>query len=483
MLVFSTAVHAAPAIQINSPQNTIYFVNKIPVNVTSNETVDFYVKGFTRDINLAKNSTNFESSLYGKTGFYTFTIYANNSNGLAVASVNYTINKSNPVNITSGGFLTASNTDYVLANNITGTIFWFFPVENITLDLNGFSIQSSASVASACVRSKVLNGALEGRVGIDFSNGCLFRNVSITVTDVDLDSQGDGAIIILDVQAKSVIFENVTVRSPVAVVTDETLGLDITFKNSELISTGDPDELGRDVAFIHDGSSTDKYTLQETNVSNYTRDFIWINDPVIPEYFLKNSALRINTTELTIVGAARIHTQHNVVINVSESSGTSVPAAIRIKENTTGGISAEESLFSLSANPTSDVLVATDENGIASVYLTEKTTVLTVASPVVTQVLSNPVYNIIARAGEASGTKTVSVVGNSTFLVNVEVSSAGGGNATLPQCTISQMLDLDNNGAVNAKDALIIIKHMVGKPITVNSTKECNALNFLPIHG
>lgn len=51
----------------------------------------------------------------------------------------------------------------------------------------------------------------------------------------------------------------------------------------------------------------------------------------------------------------------------------------------------------------------------------------------------------------------------------------------LPQCTIAQMLDLNNDGDVNAKDIKIIVDFIVGRPLSINSTKNCNALNlFIP---
>jgi hypothetical protein len=43
------------------------------------------------------------------------------------------------------------------------------------------------------------------------------------------------------------------------------------------------------------------------------------------------------------------------------------------------------------------------------------------------------------------------------------------------------MLDLDNNGVINSKDAQIVLKRMVGQTVTTNGTKQCNALNFFPV--
>jgi hypothetical protein len=142
-----TLISATPQITIHSPQNITYDTTKIPINVTANEPVTFFLKDLKNGKNriLAENTTNLEDFIYAKTGSYTFTIWANNSNEEANESVVFSDSESNPINITSCGYLYSSDTKYVLSNNIAASgrdCITISYLRNISLDLNDNAVTS-----------------------------------------------------------------------------------------------------------------------------------------------------------------------------------------------------------------------------------------------------------------------------------------------------------------------------------------------------
>jgi len=460
VILQSTCVSAAPDIQILSPQNIQYNTTKVNISVTSNETVDFYVKGFKRDFYVKDNATNYESAVYGKTGTYEFTIYANNSNGATTKTVEFNISASNPVEITEGGLLYSSNTEYILVNNISDFLYWTFPTENISLNLNGFAINYPLAISSICSRSKVANGTLNGQVAIDFSIGCLFKNLSITV-------EGEAGVVVWDTE--NTFFEDITVKAPVGIYSAEHTAV-LTIKNSTFIGFG-PD----DVAFLHDVSTNDDFTLENVKFVNFTKDAEWL-DVDIPTYTLRNTVLNLSESELFYFeGVAKMYTQHLAVINTTDQNGEGVPVVVEIDD---GSTISGDSMFDLNANPTKSLLIATNESGLAEVWLTEKVSLLRMESPLTIENVTFSPYNLTARTRDTSTTTTLNIVGNSTFNVNMSLEFP---DAELPTCTLFQMLDLNNDGDVDAKDIKVVVDYMVGKPVEISSVKNCNALNlFLP---
>ena len=112
-------VSATPQITINSPQQTEYNSTQILLNVTSNETVNFFFKDphTGKMFPIGENATSLNSYLYINQGSHKFTIWANNSNGETNATVLFNTTKHNPVNITECGYLISSDTAYVLNND------------------------------------------------------------------------------------------------------------------------------------------------------------------------------------------------------------------------------------------------------------------------------------------------------------------------------------------------------------------------------
>ena len=188
LIVSMSFILAAPNIQINSPQSITYSTTKVLVNISSNETVDFYLKNLRNNLTVKLNSTIYESSLYGKTGNYNFIIYANNSNGISSKNVSFSISASNPINITSCGLLISPNARYEVMNDLSGEcINWREDVNNATFDINGFKIESNSwPITINCFFSEILNGTLNhtadnNLAGLDIQNGdsCLFKDLNI----------------------------------------------------------------------------------------------------------------------------------------------------------------------------------------------------------------------------------------------------------------------------------------------------------------
>ena len=468
VILQSVCISATPDIQILSPQNIQYNNTKVIINVTSNETVNFYIKGLLRDFLVKNNDTNYESAFYGKTGNYELTIYANNSNGSATETVEFNISAPNPVEITEGGYLGSSNTEYILVNNITMGLGWSFPTENISVNLNGFAINNGA-IGADCSHSKIANGTInEGMLYLSFSTGCLFKNLSIT-------HEEEEGIVVWDTE--NTVFEDIIVTASFGIYSAEHTAKSIV-RNSTFISSGPPIPdwyvTNDDVAFMHDMSQNDEFTLENVKVVNFTKDVNWL-DASIPTYILRSTKLNISESDVWFSGVAKVYTQHLAVINTTDQNGEGVPVVVEIKDNST--ISGDP-MFDFNVNPTHSLLIATNESGLADVWLTEKISILRIESPLSEEVISYSPYNLTARTRDTTTTTTLNIVGNSTFKVNMSLDFP---TAELPACTLFQMLDLNNDGDITAKDMKIVVDYMVGKPVEISSLKNCNALNlFLP---
>ena len=184
-ICFSAAGFATPSITIVSPQNTTYSsLDPIVINVTSNEVTDFYFRGRVgKPAVIARSATSFVSKIFGTRGSINFTVYANNSGGLTVKSVIYTINHSSIVNVTDCGLLSSSNTTYVLQNDISnpGGVCILMSAAEIILDMNYYTIDAETGIVANCISSSIKNGKLIGFTGIlvPSASKCHMSNMTI----------------------------------------------------------------------------------------------------------------------------------------------------------------------------------------------------------------------------------------------------------------------------------------------------------------
>src|SRR3990170_3860302 len=152
LIISLSFISAIPQLTINSPGNTTYNSTQVLLNVTSNETVDFFIQSprGLRSIVLAENSTVLNDYLYLNEGEHEFTIWANNSNGETNATIFFTTTIHNPINVTSCGIIRSSDTEYVLQNDISTSgsrCMTFSSLRNVSFNLNGYVINSGTHEA------------------------------------------------------------------------------------------------------------------------------------------------------------------------------------------------------------------------------------------------------------------------------------------------------------------------------------------------
>ncbi len=476
LLIFSFAVSAAPSITINSPTNTTYSeYGPIPINVTSNETVNFYwtnVKSGRKSL-LQNASSSYYSNLYGSRGTINFTIFANNSNGFELRSVVFTINHSSIINVTTCGGLASPNTTYVLQNNINregGCIT--LGSSDFIFDMNGFTVSGDGSgsvgISGNCNDVYIINGrVIASETGIFFDEGskCQVKNVSIEAEDFGVHA----------VSFYSSLLEKVSIKNATVGIFFDELVNNIFMKNLTLTSNKNPS-----FAFytnVFDGV----FSLENSNISGFTSNMYF--DPVNNmDWYLRNNDMNITSIkeDSQIFGRVRLFKEHLLKINTSNTIGQPIAASVEILDN--GAFertNRETNTYTFDSNPTGRVFIGTNVNGSAETWVAERLITVTTASPPSFEDVSFSPYTLIARAALAADQQAnVSVILNSTIVSNFTLSTGG---TSLPTCTINQMLDLDNNGVINSKDAQIILRKMVGHNVTVNGTKECNAINFFPV--
>jgi len=477
-LVALPATYATPSIQITSPANTTYSeTGPILINVTSNETVDFFIRLNKRNITVANNTMNYTSYYYGSNGSHHFKIYANNSNGEAYDDVYFTINHSSVINVTTCGELASPNTTYVLQNNISSVPGGYGPCiillerepevaeescEDSILDLNGFTIDSDhTAIVGSCVNSQIINGNLYSYfygVGIDIDGyKCHITNVSF-----DWPLIGVWAHYISDSLLETLEMNNV----------ETGIYLD-NFKNIMVKNTSiNSRPIPQGVAVKVFGESAATLNIENTNATGFLG--LWLGTNYV-DIFLKNA--KINTDDFIteeLPGTTRIFTMHRLILHVTDGQGNGVPASVEIVDN---GIfprtDEERNQYTLKSNPTGRLFLATDENGTVDKWIAQKLKLITIRSPQVTEEYSFGNYTFIIRAGSSV---------NETGQINVDINSTLELNFTmpplLPDCTITQLLDLNNDGSVSIQDAVFVLRKIVGLPVSSTGKKNCNALNL-----
>lgn len=484
LLMFSISlISAVPQLTINSPQSTTYNTTKIFLNVTSNEPVDFFIKGPVgqRDIILKENSNNFQNYLYVSEGEHEFKIWANNSNGETNATISFNTTIHNPVNITECGMLGSSDTEYFLNNDVgndfTSVCIYISNVRNISLDLKGHSINSGVGFYPASLRMFYVSNAkiFNGSINSDPAYG-IVMDVSLSKTKfLDLNLSGNVGVSVWDMQ--DVFFENVNINS--------TTGLyywsvsNIHFINSTFLWNGGSSSGCAPVpsAFC-DWSDHSEFFLEETNITGFP-DYDFYLRGTFTDLYLRNT--KINTTKVSYSDYAadvRIFTQHLILIDVTDQLNESGSGVVEISGIGSASTETEyDAVIETIMNPTADLLIATNENGTAEIWLTEKLTHAQSSSPAVVIEYEFSPYNLTAKTWDTNTTVALDLRNvNSTipvsFMLNVPVQ--------FPTCTVAQMLDLNNDGTVDTKDALIIIRYKTGQDVSINSTKQCSGVNLNP---
>jgi hypothetical protein len=476
-------VSAKPSIQIISPENITYVGNKIPVNVTSNESVDFFVKINGKNIILAVNKSRFENYLYGKKGSFNFTIWANNSNGITSANIIFSINStSNPVNLTTCGILSSSYTEYILTNNVStderACIFaWNLP--NISIDLNKHRINGKyrGIMIWDCPSTTIFNGDIYvldnyyctythwGSCRITFPYGIELQSAKVHLENLNIHGYGG-----LFVWVDGFVAENIYINSTWGIY-----ALQLTnslIRNTRIEFSGVEAFRYYEATGIWDFSCFLDLIIENTTITGFEYDF-WLEN-ANSNYYLRNTKMNISKVHFESWLQTRIYDQHLVKINVTDQTGKGVPAIVDIIDNgTIPRVSEEESKYISVSNPTSRVIAPTDENGTGEVWLTGKLTFYERSSPGRIEEYTFAPYNLTIKSWNTSESVTLNLTGNSTFALNVSLTFS-----ILPTCTLEQMLDLNSDGYIDINDAIIILRRIVGLPVEVDGPKRCEGINI-----
>jgi parallel beta-helix repeat protein len=394
---------------VQGPANgTTYDSDGIALNVTSDEPADFYMLSKSgRRHYIAFNTTNYLSNLYHKAGDYQFTIYANSS-GESNATVDYSSNVTNPIEINACGFIGSSHTKYELVNNITGPYCMFIEeVENISFDLMGFEInaEDEALFIGLTEQVTIKNGTVSSEtlpIYMEFVNNMIFKDLEIVSGFYGY--VGEGYV--------DVLFEN-----------DE-------FKRLSPESYGPIYTLTSEGGYVHVKNSimTIYEMIRESYIEYYPPVFydvfenVTLQLPAGEEEFIischgavlcnidfidtnySSSYIEADGEEVRIV-----ITEHSrLSINSVDQEGQGIPAALEI-----------ESLSPFEHNPTQRVLSSTESNGKGDVYLSNKLKVYEFGENNLDYEQSFPSYNITARSGTEISNQNITftspVVVNFTF--------------------------------------------------------------------
>lgn len=457
ILSMSVPVFAQPDIEILSPSNTTYSQSKILVNVTSNEVVDFYIDYGPKEINLARNATSLETYLYVKEGNYILTIHANNSNGDAYSEVIFTeASEEPPLGVTDCGIMFSPNAAYELLNDVSSDSTCFYiDQSNVSFNLNGFSIYSDYSaIESICKSSKIFNGTIYSE-GFAFQ---LFYGTKCIIKDINAEC-GDFAYI---EEMPGILFDSIN-----SSITNEyafscsNSPCNLFIRNSDFYGQYESGS-----TFIkHDNSIFNEIVIENTTINNFDYDFDLSGDQ-FSDYYMRNTYLNISKI-LESGNYIRFFVQHLLKLNVTEN-GTGVPSIVEIVDSSTFNDPIENN-FNYFSNPTGNISIATDPNGLGETWLTEKSIIY--SSPP-TEYRFVP-YNITAISSGTNYSQILDITGNSTFRMNFSLPST-----KLLPCTIDQMFDMNNDNTTDINDAILILRRITGLSVESGEEKTCRARNF-----
>jgi len=490
ILIFISLINlitAVPNIQINSPQNITYNTTKISINVVSDEFVDFYFKDQRtgEKITLAENVTNLDSYLYVNTGEYKFDIFAENSNGDVNANVNFETTAHNPINITNCGYLLSSNTKYVLGKNISTTGYQCINMRqqrNSTLDLNGYTIDAGPN----------------GRIGLSvwYASDIHVFNGSIIASPTSISSDYPFALRVwgtkikfsnlkieghtgIEVEgAQDVIFQNIIVNSSYGLQLWDSF--DLYFMNTTFIWNGYPTTYWSPTGIL-DLSGHSKVIFEESEIIGFPEYDFYLEGSYTDFYFRNTHFNSSKVKYQDWTSDTRFFLQHLLVINVTDQFNETGSGVIEVQDNGAFLNEGEVDFAKTLTNPTDHLLVATNEEGVSEVWVTEKLVYAKASSPAVITEYDFSMYNITARTWDSNTTTQLNLTGHQStiplsFTVNVPDAEK------LPECTISQMLDLNNDGVVNIQDAVIILRKISGLPLSEQTeSKGCEGINLNPL--
>ena len=460
-LVFTvSSAYAAPSIQLLSPQNTSYSENKVFVNATSDEAVDFYMKYDSVEVVLANQTESLETYLYVKKGSYNFTIYANNSNGTASENLVFTVgSQPEPVEITTCGMLYSPDTQYILVNDVSSSRFCFIIFdENVSFNLNGYNVNSNywATFYTSCKDSEIYNGTVTS------SGFAMFLPESSKCVIRDLGMSGDSFA--MAEGAYGLLFENINADVDRDGIVINGMPSSMSVRNSTFSGDSSGSFISEEGAYF----STVK--VENTVIDGFYYDLNL--DNYHSDYYIRNS--NVDTSKIEGgYGFTRVFIQHLVKINVTEN-GTGVPSTVEIVDSSDlPKTPLEYHEYVLYSSPSSNFTIGTDQNGQAETWLTERFIVYKAFSPgYVSEHVLSP-YNLTVRSATPTQSQMLDINGNSTFKIGFNITLP-----KLPKCTINQMFDLNNDGSVNINDAVVMLRKVTGLPVQAGGPKECEARHF-----
>ena len=484
-ILFMGLISSVPQLTINSPENVTYDSTKIIVNATSNELVDFFIRDAKtgRRIILAENTNSFDNYLYVKNGSYGYTLWANNSNGETNASVVFESSIHNPINITSCGTLYSSDAKYDIVNDLipsssTRDCLSVWNLRNVSVNLNDHIVNSGTRHAVILFYSsdiELFNGTLNSTHIITSSYPILVEaeGTKLKFSDLFLDGHIGFSIWTLD----NVIFENITVNSSLGfwyyAVTNT------YFINSSFIWDGHLCSPIQEGVGFYDQSDHSSIFLENVTFEGFPYDFYLTG--TFTDFFLRHTY--INMSKIYYVNRlsdTRFFTQHLLIVNVTDQFGITGSCSVRVLDNgALPRLEGEDVLLSTLANPTAMVYIPTGETGVGQTWLTEKLVLARTSSPPVITEYDFSNYTLTTRGwGEEEYSETTVNLTGLHSIINVDFKINTSVGEELPSCTISQMLDLNNDGYVNILDATIVLRKITGLPVSVDSTKECEGINL-----
>jgi len=375
LIIFSSlSVSAVPIITINSPQATSYDSTKIILNISSNEPADFFFKNLRTGERryILQNATNLESFIYVNQGVHEFKIWANNSNGESNASVVFSTSQHNPIDITDCGFLSSSDTRYVLNNDIktspgNGVCIYASSIRNSTIDLNGHTISAGtdAGVNHAMdlygSNNELFNGTINGS---HLGSPLTFLLVTELSKGKIYNLRFNGFLGMWIFNMDDVILNNITMNTSVGVWnlgTKNTHFVNSSFSWDGVEGTG---STGCFSSAFCDWSGYSEIFLQNITITGFPNQDFYLRG-ALSDFYLRNTNIDLSKVSYPDwVADMRIFTQHLILINVTDQLNKTGSGVIEVEDNGLFPHSSEDfgDDFSTLVNPTDNLLIATDEN-------------------------------------------------------------------------------------------------------------------------